>query len=91
LLGGVHVHTHVLAEFLQHPKHCRQFLVRKHADLKIKMRAPFGSPTRCLVSFRIRTILSCSSKLPALAGVQVALLFANSGTEIASVLLLVRI
>src|SRR5216683_726453 len=27
--------------------------------------APFGPPTRPLVSFRIRTILSCSSKLPA--------------------------
>ena len=52
--------------------------------------APFGPPTRPLVSFRIRTILSCSSKCLAFAGAKFTLLFANSGTEIASVLLRVR-
>ena len=42
LPGGVYVHAHVLAEFLQHLKNCRQFLFRKHSDLKIQMRSPFG-------------------------------------------------
>ena len=53
--------------------------------------APFCPPTRPLVSFRTRTILSCSSKFLALAGAKFAPLFANSGTEIARVLLRVRI
>src|SRR5882672_3899615 len=53
--------------------------------------APFWPPTRPLVSFRTRTILSCSSRFLAFAGGKFALLFANSGTEIARVLLRVRI
>src|ERR1035441_243866 len=32
----------MLAECLQHLKDGGQFLLRKHADLKIQMRAPFG-------------------------------------------------
>ena len=42
LLGGIDVHTHVLAQFLQHLKDGGQFLFRKHANLKIDVRAPFG-------------------------------------------------
>src|ERR1700677_1183200 len=53
--------------------------------------APFGPPTRPLDSLRIRTIRSCSSKFLAFGGARFAPLFANSGTEIASVLLRVRI
>ena len=42
LLGGVHVHTRMLAEFLQHLQDGGQFLFREHSDLKIEMGAPFG-------------------------------------------------
>src|ERR1700676_4944206 len=53
--------------------------------------APFGPPTCPLVSFRIRTIVFCSSEFLAVAGADLAPLFANSGTEMAKVLLRVRI
>src|ERR1700676_461347 len=42
--------------------------------------APFGPPTCPLVSFRIRTIVFCSSEFLAVAGADLAPLFANSGT-----------
>src|ERR1039458_5238956 len=42
LLRGVDVHAHVLAQFLQHLKDGGQFLFRKHANLKIQMRAAIG-------------------------------------------------
>src|SRR5260370_36299449 len=42
LPGGIDVHTHVLAQFLQRLKYGGQFLFRKHANLKIDVRAPFG-------------------------------------------------
>ena len=42
LLGRVDVYAHVFAKLLQHLKDCCQFLFRKHANLKIQMRAPFG-------------------------------------------------
>ena len=41
LLRGVHVHSHVLAKFLQHLKDRRQLLLGKHPDLKIQMRPSF--------------------------------------------------
>jgi hypothetical protein len=53
--------------------------------------APFGPPTCPLVSFRIRTIVFCSSEFLAVAGADLAPWFANSGTEMAKVLLRVRI
>src|ERR1039457_292094 len=42
LLGGIHIHARMLAEFLQHLQYGRQFLLGKHADLKVEMGAPFG-------------------------------------------------
>ena len=42
LFGGVYIHAHLLAEFLQHLKNRSQLLFRKHADLKIEMRTTVG-------------------------------------------------
>src|SRR3984893_918358 len=57
----------------------------------IRAAAPFGPPTRPLVSFRIRTILSRSSKLLTRAGIKFPPLGADSGAEMAKLPLHVRI